>query len=158
MDFLEVKTEARRWTTKTPFIGLACLSKNKKKEPPDPVRITCAVIALLVFGLLFRNWRISRLQGSGTGCKSNLKNVAAALEMYSSDNGGEFPKDLSALTPQYLKAIPTCPPAGTATYVSGYRSEGSSYQLYCAGANHLPIHIPANYPQYSNASGLVERP
>ena len=131
---------------------------DKEKKLPSPLAIGGMVIALLVLGLLYRNYRSRQLQGSGTACKNNLKNVAMALEMYSTDWGGAFPEDLSPLMPKYLREIPICPPAGTATYVNGYKIDGEGYQLYCAGENHLPIHIPANYPQYLSTTGLIERP
>lgn len=65
--------------------------------------------------LLIPNFVRARRQGSGTGCLSNLKDIATALEMYSSDYG-VFPSSLEALTPDYLKSIPECPPTGKNTY------------------------------------------
>jgi len=54
-----------------------------------------------------------------SACKSNLKNIATALEMYATDNRGRYPTGLDQLlqppTP-YLKQIPTCPAAGRSTY------------------------------------------
>jgi len=57
------------------------------------------------------------------GCVRNLKNLGTALEMYSTDASGRFPKSLARLTPSYVKAIPTCPAAGTDTYSSAFRTE-----------------------------------
>jgi hypothetical protein len=45
---------------------------------------------------------------SATMCKSNLKNLGTALEMYSTDYKGKYPASLGALTPNYLKFIPSC--------------------------------------------------
>lgn len=45
---------------------------------------------------------------SHTACRSNLKNLGTALEMYSTDHEGRFPAALSALTPGYLKSLPRC--------------------------------------------------
>lgn len=55
-----------------------------------------------------------------TQCKSNLKNIGTAMEMYSTDCGGRFPHDASCLTPNYLKRIPTCPTVGSDTYTAGF--------------------------------------
>ncbi|CAN0391541.1 unnamed protein product, partial [Phaeothamnion confervicola] len=55
--------------------------------------------------------------GQLTGCKSNLKNLATSLEMYSTDNAGHYPRSsLNLLTPNYLKVIPQCPTAQRDTY------------------------------------------
>jgi hypothetical protein len=42
-------------------------------------------------------------------CRSNLKNLGVALEMYSVDRGGKYPTTLGQLTPNYLKTVPRCP-------------------------------------------------
>lgn len=55
------------------------------------------------------------------GCKANLKNLGSALEMYSQDWEGLYPRDLALLTPNYIKTIPECPEAMAVTY--GYRPE-----------------------------------
>jgi hypothetical protein len=38
--------------------------------------------------------------------KSNMKNIGTGLEMYSTDHGGQYPRELSAITPDYLKRLP----------------------------------------------------
>lgn len=43
---------------------------------------------------------------SMTTLHSNLKNIGTALEMYSTDHKGLYPKKLDELTPDYLKQIP----------------------------------------------------
>ncbi len=56
-------------------------------------------------------------------CTNNLKNIGSAMEMYSTDFAGRYPKDdpnrwyteeasLRQLTPNYLKTLPTCPEGG----------------------------------------------
>ncbi len=79
-----------------------------------------AVAALMLLSLSVPFWRQMlfppRGCGSGTSaCKSNLKNIGTALEMYSSDHGGEYPPSLATLSPEYLKRIPECPLAGQDT-------------------------------------------
>lgn len=55
------------------------------------------VIAILA-AILVPNFIRARAQGQFTACKSNLKNVGVALEMYSSDHAGV---DAAANYPQY---------------------------------------------------------
>lgn len=98
--------------------------------------------------------------GSLTACKSHLKNVGTALEMYSTDNGGLYPPSLAALTPNYLKTVPTCPSAGSDTYSPTFRrARGPDvYTFVCAGQNHTGAGVTGDYPQYSSVQGLIERP
>ncbi len=83
------------------------------------------VLALL-FGLATGSLLVASMRkptrGSLTSCKSNLKNIATALEMYASDFGGRYPPGLEQLTVgNYLKLVPTCPSAGKMTYTDSYQ-------------------------------------
>lgn len=75
-----------------------------------------------VAAILAPNYVRSSSRGGFTACISNVKNIGAALEMYSTDWSGSFPPTLSNLTPNYLKTIPSCPAAGADTYSTGYRN------------------------------------
>lgn len=81
------------------------------------------------------------------------------MEMYSDDWDGQFPDDLSKLTPKYLKTIPTCPSAGRDTYTDSLRPGPEGYTVCCQGKNHegAGLHQP-NFPTYDNVKGLTERP
>lgn len=106
-----------------------------------------------------------RCQSSLTACKTNLKNIGTALEMYSSNNGS-YPKDLSGLTPDYLKAIPKC---STGKPYQASISSGA-YQVTCSGgwhgrggltgthsaASHTQVKTAPNSPAYSSSEGLLE--
>jgi hypothetical protein len=100
-----------------------------------------------------------------TACKSNLKNIGTALEMYSTDNGGKYPKGLDALTPKYLKTIPECPAAAAMTYQAqfGPGAEGNTekyldfYTVCCAGKHHADVNVDPDYPRYTSVAGLIER-
>ena len=74
-----------------------------------------AVVAV-VSTLLFPNFVQARARGQLTACKSNLKNIGTAAEMYSTDWEGRYPNSLALLTPNYLQTIPECPPARRVTY------------------------------------------
>ena len=76
-------------------------------------------------------------QGHLAACKSNLKNLATALEMYASDNKGAYPGKLSDMLPgQYMKTLPTCPACGEDTYSPSYQAKGTRFTLFCRGDNH----------------------
>jgi hypothetical protein len=49
-------------------------------------------------------------------CRTNLKNIHVALEMFSCDHRGRFPDRLEDLTLAYLADLPVCPSAGYPTY------------------------------------------
>lgn len=113
--------------------------------------------------IMVPNFIRARSQGQTTACKSNLKNIGTALEMYSTDWSGAYPEDTTKLVPNYLRTMPECPMAGTDTYSESYSriktKEGwDSYQFFCKGENHTAVSLPANYPAYNGIIGLQERP
>ena len=127
--------------------------------------IVIAIIAILA-AILVPNFIRARAQGQLTACKSNLKNIGTAMEMYSTDWSGKYPTaGMNLLTPNYLKTIPECPAAGTVTYTalfgsgSAYNTSGFQdyYFIQCAGNNHTSVSVPANYPQYDGIQGLIDR-
>lgn len=122
--------------------------------------IVIAIIAILA-AILVPNFIRARAQGQFTACKSNLKNIATALEMYSTDAQGRYPTTLSDLeeNQRYLRTIPTCASAGEDTYTDAYTaaSNPDRYTVYCAGTNHSAVDAPQNYPQYNSVAGLLEK-
>lgn len=87
-------------------------------------------------------------------CKSNLKNLGTALEMYSTDFGGRFPTTLRPLVPQYLRAIPECPAARKDTYHVSYRRSANpdAYTFFCSGHHHPAL--KPDKPGYNSHTGL----
>lgn len=122
---------------------------------------------LLAAAIIYPNVVRSRQNSQLTACRSNLKNIATAMEMWSTDNAGRYPTSLDQLVPDYLRTIPACPAAGTDTYSAslqtGPDAEGNAdhyrdyYLVKCLGHNH-PGAVEPNYPQYSAIEGLIERP
>lgn len=117
-----------------------------------------APLAPVLAGIAVPNFIRARSQGQTTACKSNLKNIGTALEMYSTDNSGHYPTQLSKLTPDYLKTIPTCPSAGHDTYSASYESHllPDGYTVMCQGANHEKAGLGPNFPQYTSERGLLD--
>ena len=125
--------------------------------------IVIAIIAILA-AILVPNFIRARAQGQLTACKSNLKNMATSLEMYSTDSAGHYPNQaagagLQKLTPNYLKIIPNCPSVQSDTYSASYTfaTTPDAYTVQCSGTTwHTAAGImTAQYPQYSSYSGLV---
>lgn len=133
--------------------------------------IVIAIIAILA-AILVPNFLKARAQGQLTACKSNLKNMATALEMYASDFGGRYPNTgtLAQLTAgNYLKTIPTCPAAGKDTYTTSGSgvftsiTTPDSFTMMCVGTNHAKAYTgystsSQNFPQYFAEVGLVDHP
>ena len=115
--------------------------------------------------ILVPNFIRARSRGQLTACKSNLKNIGTAFEMYSTDNSGKYPPTMDLLTPNYLKTIPECPAAGRVTYTmrtgenAAYNTAGFQdyYFIQCEGKNHTAVSVPENYPQYDGIQGLLDR-
>lgn len=126
------------------------------------VLILLAVMLLVALGVaafFARIFYADRARNTFVGCTSNLKNIATALEMYSTDNLGLYPKQLSQIVPKYLKLIPECPSAGEDTYSSTYTSAAKpdAFTLYCQGHHHEHVNIPQDHPAYSSYQGLMDR-
>ncbi|MBS2034657.1 type II secretion system protein [bacterium] len=144
------------------------MKKKKAGFTLIELMIVIAIIAILA-AILVPNFLKARAQGQLTACKSNCKNIATALEMYASDNGGRYPSSAniknSLTTGNYLKLIPSCPAAGTDTYSPNFTSATTpdAFSFYCNGTNHAKAYtgfnsVGANFPQYFAESGLVDHP
>lgn len=144
------------------------MKKKKAGFTLIELMIVIAIIAILA-AILVPNFLKARAQGQLTACKSNCKNIATALEMYSSDNGGRYPPQASfaalLTSGNYLKLIPTCPAAGSSTYTPNFSSTQTpdSFSFFCTGNNHAKAYtgfgtVSGGFPQYSAESGLLDHP
>ena len=98
-------------------------------------------------------------------CTTTIGMVAAsALEMYASDNQGHYPASMRALVSgNYLKRIPTCPAAATATYDLDYQvsPKGDEFTICCSGNHHwlawriLGVEGRSDVPAYNSRQGLI---
>ena len=111
------------------------------------------------------HWRMEqKVEVDYIACQGNLKNLATACEMYSTDNVGRYPLSLRQLSPDYLKwaslkSMPVCPGADPTATGYQFRSDINPdvFTICCSGFNHRPKITTANYPQYCNISGIYER-
>lgn len=97
-----------------------------------------------------------------TSCKSNLKTIGTACEMYATDHAGRYPQNLEVLlapsdAQPYFKRMPTCPTSPDCYYDYDYNTCPDTYTLQCKG-NHRDDYIEEGYPKFSATEGLIERP
>jgi hypothetical protein len=135
----------------------------------------------ICLALLFALPGCTRFGGEGgssynlNGCKGNLKNLSTALEMYATDNSGQYPSSLSRLTvgdahSVYLRAVPHCNSTDEDTYSASYKMSAAkrdakgkivsgtdAYTVCCQGEHHKDAGLPPDHPLYSSAAGLIER-
>ena len=128
--------------------------------------IVVSIISILA-SILVPNFMKARAQGQFVACQSNMRNLATALEMYSTDNFGHYPTDSGAagmerVAPGFIIMIPTCPSAGFDTYSESYKGHimPDSYTFFCTGANHVELNVPdgQDWPQYTSNWGLQAQP
>lgn len=133
----------------------------------------CSLLTMLAFtamaavlaAILVPNWMRARARGSLTACKSNLKNIGTALEMYSTHFAGKYPASLQQVVPNYLESLPECPSAGKMTYQATFGRQApfnpdqyeDYYYVECHGSNHTKVSVTGDYPAYNGIQGLIER-
>jgi len=98
-------------------------ASNQKREKSIgftliELMIVIAIIAILA-SILVPNFSKSKGKAQLEACKSNLRNISMAMEMYASDYSGHHSPSLTStpqqwndcayLVPAYLKAAPQCP-------------------------------------------------
>ena len=76
-------------------------------------------------------------------CKTNLRDLATSMEMYSTDWNGHYPTNLEKLTPKYIEKIPVCPSSQHGyKVILGPDAPGNApkfedyFYLCCEGLNH----------------------
>lgn len=91
-----------------------------------------------------------------TRCKSNLKNLATACEMYATDNKGHYPNWPKQLVEKkYLRALPSCPLGGRYQYSVTAKPGSFSWACPC---DHSGNNAPKGYPRFTSTQGLQEHP
>jgi len=89
--------------------------------------IVIAIIAVLA-GIMIPNFVKAREEALRTETIENMKSIGTALEMYAAENAGCYPAQLKKLTPDYLKAIPTCP-YNNESYIYHFTVNPNGYSL-----------------------------
>lgn len=112
-----------------------------RQETRGQILIAGTALSLIALTLLPDLTR-AIAKGQLTHCRSNLRQLTTALELYSADNRGSYPFHLSQLLardPQgspYLRQLPTCSSAGFLSYHYQVSTGPDFYTLRCGGNNH----------------------
>lgn len=139
-----------------------CGQPLKKSSLRTVIGCSC-LAALLMFGgvllpaIIAPNMVRAKAQGQLSACQSNLKNIAAACEMFASDNKGRYPQSLEQLEPNYLKYLPDCPAAHKMNYVYKPGSDFKAYTVCCSGSFHKAAGEGADFPKFDSKKGLQTR-
>jgi type IV pilus assembly protein PilA len=132
--------------------------QNRRGFTLIELMIVIAIIAILA-AVLIPNFVRARSMAQLAGCKSNLKNIATALEAYSVDHNGHYPSALTQITPNYIRAVPDCPAASSDTYSGAYTVAflPDSFEVFCEGTVHQALAVTVDYPRWDSGRGLIER-
>lgn len=133
--------------------------KKRKGFTLIELMIVVAIIAILA-AILIPNFLRARAQAQLSGCEGNLKNIATALEMYATDNGGAYPANITdnLFVGIYTRVIPTCPTGSVYTYNTA--SPYDNYSVFCTSTtstHQQVLGLLQNRPQYDPISGLTVR-
>ncbi len=136
--------------------------------------IVIAIIAILA-AILIPNFIRARAEAQYSACVSNEKNVATALQMYSTDWNGVYPDQGASttinssfgstysFTPTYMQNIPTCPTNQSNYLYFESTLSGNEFTVDQNGDVHTTEPVPntttfpdcANAPCYGSGSGIV---
>jgi prepilin-type N-terminal cleavage/methylation domain-containing protein len=118
--------------------------------------IVIAIIGILM-AILLPQFMRARAQGMMSSCQSNIRNVAAAVESYATDNGGRYPSVINRITPEYTTKLPPCPSCKV-SYSYTFTQVPDSYTIWCGGAEaHTVIDVRQGFPQYDSQQGMTLR-
>ena len=131
---------------------------NKKGFTLIELMIVIAIIAILA-AILVPNFVKARAQGQLTACKSNLKNIGTAEEMFAADHNGRYTGTLRYLqdgSQNYMRVIPTCPLVPASDYTYAAIKNPDFYYVECTTGNHMQAGTAAvKYPQFDSSIGLI---
>ncbi|MEQ8221530.1 MAG: hypothetical protein ABRQ37_04455, partial [Candidatus Eremiobacterota bacterium] len=138
---------------------------NPGKDPVKSFLFPSAGIVLfyiLLFLIMLPNFLSARASGQLAACESNIKNIATALEMYATDNKGDYPPSLEYLLENtspsgtnYMKTLPLCP-ASRLKYGYILDNNPNNFTMWCNGVNtHINAGMGNGYPQYAPGQGLI---
>ncbi|MGE0490078.1 MAG: hypothetical protein AB7S38_12800 [Vulcanimicrobiota bacterium] len=85
------------------LVGAVVLGRRSGREVLAPF-VVGGIVFALALGLGFPG----SLVFNPVVCRSNLKNIGTALELWATDHEGERPASLQELTPNYLRDLPDC--------------------------------------------------
>jgi hypothetical protein len=134
----------------------------QKNDAPPKQKNNASKKALVGFALVFLTilalspvvleaYQKNRL----TECKTNLRDLGTAMEMYSTDWNGHYPTDLEKLKPKYMAEIPVCPNSDGGYQVKlGPNAPGNEpnfedyFYIFCEGLNHEEAGVGKDQPAF----------
>jgi len=144
---------------------------GKKYSPHPTIPELFIVLAIfIILGLiLVPNFECAQASQNHSICISNLKNIAAALEMYAEDNEGHYPPSLDHLTQNpgdvpYIKKLPVCS-HHQSSYDYNFNSGPDNFTIWCAKPEAHRTYRFYTYdlmpegecwPQYSPGEGIIQ--
>lgn len=151
----------------TPFS--APLGAAREETPAARAGETKGILRRVVIGLILLSplafwgvWQLWRAHAIGqlTACQSNLHTLGVMAWDWARTNQGRFPADLGVLVQAgQLRAVPTCPSAGTVTYAYQRARDGKNFTLTCRGDNHRRVvgwdHPQPGWPATTSRAGLT---
>lgn len=113
--------------------------------------IVISIIAILS-SVIIPNAVKLKHQAKVVACDLDKYNLMVALEMYTIDNGGHYPRDLRKLVPDYIREIPRCPEAGVDYFTMGYKTDVAAnyYFLKCRAGHESHLMPVAWDPQFKD--------
>lgn len=143
---------------------------EKKMQNPKPIstgpRRALIASGVILLAIVAVSWFIldSHHRKRLLECKTNLKDLGTAMEMYSTDYDGHYPSQLQMLTPNYLAELPSCPNSDgqyqlkTLPDAPGNDSGFEDYYyIFCAGQNHQAAGEGKDQPAYGQSALPRER-
>jgi len=125
--------------------------------------IVIAIIAILAT-IIMPKFTQARDRSKLQACKTNLRHVGVALEMYANENQRLYPATGSVssscilVTAGYLKRDARCPVTNNTYWITA--AADNTYCNCACGASpsaHASMGIPDYYPRYDTRRGVLER-
>lgn len=118
------------------FISILILLLLSIASKKSIIAILMAAVIIITGLLMAPSYIQKNVKSRYDLCYSNLRNIGTAMEMYSCDNQGRYPHNLGAITPGYMKTLPTCPVARKITYLYTRTQVPDCYTVWCNGNYH----------------------
>lgn len=149
------------------------MDKNKKGFTMIELMIVIVIIAILA-AVLFPNFMRTREASKLTACKSNLKNMSTAIEIYANDFNGLYPgfsnqggattienlgdptsPNAHPLISKYINKIMVCPKARSTDY-RYIITNPSKYWIYCPAVSiNYGANVNSKHKKGNTEGGLV---
>ena len=111
------------------FAVTGCFGNKPKEEPQKNTQVTEIKQANSNY---LETLSDSEKQSIIISCKSNIKNIGTACELYAADHNGFYPNNLDELKrPDYIKVIQTCPLDSSNSYKFVSKKHPDYYILKC---------------------------